>query len=119
MLEYGFAGYRMVKPVNMGDALGMAVPVRLGGSDSVSAVCGGSVSLLMARGEEKALSLEAALVPSVNAPVAKGDVLGEIRVLRDGEVAAAVPAVAGESVTLPGFLHGLLRIRGRFMFCER
>ena len=119
MLEYGFSGYRLVTPVQEGEALGMSVPVRLGGSDSVSAVCGGSVSLLMRKGEEKSLSLEAALVPAVHAPVKKGDVLGEIRILKDGQALASVPAAAGEDVALPGLVHALLRIRDRFMLTGR
>ena len=51
----------------------------------------------------------------VNAPVYAGDVLGEIRVRRDGEVVAVVPAVAGEDVQLPGMVDALIRIRDHFM----
>ena len=43
------------------------------------------------------------------------DVLGEIRVRRDGEVVAVVPAVAGEDVQLPGMVDALIRIRDHFM----
>jgi len=42
-------------------------------------------------------------------------VSGKFVDLRSGEVIASVPAVAGEAVELPGFLHGLLRIRNRFL----
>ena len=115
MLEYGFAGYKLFTPVASGDALGMDVAVRLGAEDLVSAVSGGGVSLLMKKGEEKEITLQAALVDTVNAPVAKGDPLGEIRVLRGEEVVAVVPAVAGDTVALPGMIASLLRIRERFM----
>ena len=115
MLEYGFANYRLFAPAAQGDALGMDVTVRLGARDRVSAVCGAGVSLLLRKGEEKAISLEAALPESVSAPVRAGDVLGEVRVLKGGEVIAALPAVAGETVELPGILDALLRIRNGFM----
>ncbi|MBP3657411.1 MAG: D-alanyl-D-alanine carboxypeptidase [Clostridia bacterium] len=115
MLEYGFARYSLFRAIGKGDALGMTVPVRMGGSDEISVVSGGDASLLLRRGEEKAVSLEAALVENATAPVQAGDILGEIRVLLSGEAAAVVPAVAGESVGLPGMLHALLRIRDRFM----
>lgn len=115
MLEYGFSGYQLFTPVGEGDSLGMSVPVRLGGRDSVSAVSGGAGSLLLKKGEERGVSLEAALVPSVTAPVYKGDVLGEIRVKQGDEVVLTVPAVAGETVELPGMLSALLRIRDHFM----
>ena len=115
MLEYGFANVQLVTPIAQGQALDMTVPVRLGGRDEVSVLSGGTCSLLERRGEKNALSLEAALVEKVNAPVYAGDVLGEIRVKRGNEVVAVVPAVAGEDVQLPGMVDALIRIRDHFM----
>ncbi len=115
MLEYGFAGYTLYAPVKEGDALGLSVPVRMGGSDEVSAVSGGAHSLLIRKGEQGDIALDVSLPDRVNAPVAKGEEIGEIRVMRAGEVIATVPAVAGEDVALPGMLHALLRIRDRFI----
>ena len=115
MLEYGFANVQLVTPITQGQALDMTVPVRLGGRDEVSVLSGGTCSLLERRGEKNALSLEAALVEKVNAPVYAGDVLGEIRVKRGDEVVAVVPAVAGEDVQLPGLVDALIRIRDHFM----
>ena len=115
MLEYGFANVQLVTPIAQGQALDMTVPVRLGGRDEVSVLSGGTCGLLERRGEKNALSLEAALVEKVNAPVYAGDVLGEIRVKRDDEVVAVVPAVAGEDVQLPGMVDALIRIRDHFM----
>lgn len=118
MLEYGFAGYQLFSPVKEGDALNMTVPVRLGGSDEVSVVSGGESALLLKKGEQNELSLDVALVERVDAPVKKGDVLGEIRVMKGNALAATIPAVAGETVELPGMLHALLRIRDRFMLVK-
>lgn len=115
ILEYGFANVQLVTPIAQGQALDMTVPVRLGGRDEVSVLSGGTYSLLERRGEKNALSLEAALVEKVNAPVYAGDVLGEIRVKRGDEVVAVVPAVAGEDVQLPGMVDALIRIRDHFM----
>lgn len=115
MLEYGFSAYQRFSPVREGDHLGMQVPVRLGGSDAVSAVSGGTCEMLIKKGSQGEVSIEAALAQSVNAPVKKGDVLGEIRVMQSGKVAARIPAVAGETVELPGMVHALVRIRDHFM----
>ena len=115
MLEYGFANVQLVTPIAQGQAMDMTVPVRLGGRDEVSVLSGGTCSLLERRGEKNALSLEAALVEKVNAPVYAGDVLGEIRVKRGDEVVGVVPAVAGEDVQLPGMVDALIRIRDHFM----
>ena len=91
------------------------MPVRLGGSDTVSAVSGGTCELLLRKGDQSRISLEVALAESVAAPVRRGDVLGEIRVRQGGETVQTLPAVAGETVELPGMLHALLRIRDHFM----
>ncbi len=115
MLEYGFAGYQLFSPVRAGDALGLSVPVRLGGSDEVSVVSGGSCALLLKKGEQGEITLDAALPESVPAPIRQGEQLGEIRIMRGGNVIASVPALAGETVELPGMLHALVRIRDRFM----
>ena len=115
MLEYGFANYTLLTPVKAGDSLEMSVPVRLGSRGEVGVVSGGGASLLLRRGEEGRVSLEAALLESVHAPVQRGDVLGEIRVRQAGGVVATLPAVAGEDVPLPGFVGSLLRIRDRFL----
>ena len=115
MLEYGFSAYQLYSPVKQGDSLGMDVPVRLGGRDRVAAVSGGTCGLLMKKGEQAGITLEAALAERVSAPVKKGDVLGEIRVKRGEEVLQVIPAVAGEDVALPGLVNSLLRIRNRFM----
>lgn len=115
MLEYGFSGYQLFCPVKEGDSLNMQVPVRLGGSDQVSTVSGGTSELLLKKGDQSRISLEVALAQSVAAPVRKGDVLGEIRVKQDGATVQTLPAVAGETVELPGMLNALLRIRDRFM----
>ena len=115
MLEYGFANVQLFTPIGEGDSLDMTVPVRLGGRDSVSVVSGGTGALLLRRGEQSGISLEAALLERVTAPVNRGDALGEIRVRRGDEILMTIPAVAGEDVALPGMLNSLLRIRDRFM----
>ena len=115
MLEYGFSVYQLYSPVKAGDLLGVDVPVRLGGRDTVSAVSGGTSGLLIKKGEQTDISLEAELAECVSAPVKRGDMLGEIRVKRGEEVLQVLPAVAGEDVALPGMIDSLIRIRDRFM----
>ncbi|MBR4039850.1 MAG: D-alanyl-D-alanine carboxypeptidase [Clostridia bacterium] len=115
MLEYGFSAYERFCPVKEGDALGAQVRVRMGGSDTVSALSGGRCDLLIRKGTQGEISLAASLAESVNAPIRKGDVLGEIRVMQSGQVVARIPAVAGETVELPGMVHALVRIRDHFM----
>ena len=118
MLEYGFSAYQRFSPVKEGDILGMQVPVRLGGSDSVTAVSGAGCDMLIKKGTQNEVSLEVSLIGSAQAPVKKGDVLGEIRVMQQGEIVQRIPAVAGETVELPGVVHALVRIRDHFMLAH-
>ena len=115
MLDYGFSAYQCFSPVKEGDELGMEVPVRLGGSDTVRAVSGGTCEMLIKKGTQHEIALEVSLAQSVNAPVRRGDVLGEIRVMQAGKIVQRIPAVAGETVELPGMVHALVRIRDHFM----
>lgn len=110
MLEYGFSTYRLFNVCQKGDNLGMDVQVKRGGVDLVPTAAGGNVVLLMRRGDESSISLEVALPESVQAPLRNGDVVGEIRVIKNNRVVATIPAVAGKDVNLPGYLEALLRI---------
>lgn len=110
MLEYGFTTYRLFSVCSKGDSLGLQVEVKRGGVDAVMASAGEDMVILMRRGDESAISLEIALPDSIQAPVSRGDVIGEIRVLKSGSIIATLPAVAGADVGLPGYLEALLRI---------
>ena len=110
MLDYGFANYRMTTLVPEGADLDMRVAVRLGTRDDVGAVSGEEISLLTRAGGENALNIEVALPETLDAPVRQGEPIGEIRVLQDGEIVARAPAVAAESVGMPGMIESLLRI---------
>ncbi|HEY7195676.1 MAG TPA: D-alanyl-D-alanine carboxypeptidase family protein [Gaiellaceae bacterium] len=50
---------------------------------------------------------------SVKAPVARGDRLGEVRVLQRGKVVAEAPLVAGRDVAAPSFAHRVAWYAGR------
>ena len=110
LLEYGFSTYRLLPVCQAGDALGEEVSVARGSADTVGAAAGAGMTLLIRRGEESSVSLQVALPEEVQAPVAKGDTLGELRVLKDGNLIATLPATASEDVGLPGYLEALLRI---------
>ena len=110
MLDYGFANYQLTQVAKQDERIGMRVTVRRGAQDEVDAVIGHGLAMLMRRGEEKGLRLEAVLPDSVTAPIRQGDPLGEARVMRGDEEVARLPLVAGQDVLLPGFLEGLLRI---------
>ena len=110
MLDYGFAGYRRIRLLNKGDLLGKYVPVHLGMAEQVEAAVGSGVSMLLKAGQEKQLALEVELPQQVEAPISEGQTIGMVRVLLNGQVIAKVPAVAAQSVGMPGLVEAFLRI---------
>lgn len=110
LLEYGFANYQLNQVGKQGDLTGLTVPVRYGSQETVQVAMGEEIALLLSKGQERDLRIEATLTERVTAPVAKGDVLGELAVLRGDERLMTVPAVAASDVNLPGYLEALFRI---------
>ncbi|MDR1261998.1 MAG: D-alanyl-D-alanine carboxypeptidase [Oscillospiraceae bacterium] len=110
MLEYGFANYQLNAVAKGGDLLGAEVPVRFGARNAVPAAIGSDVDLLLTKGKERDLAIEATLAESLPAPVRKGDPIGEVKVTLNGETILTIPAVAAIDVPYPGFVEGVLTI---------
>ncbi len=110
MLDYGFANYQRISIANKGDLLGEQLPIHGGAADSVDLALGSGLSMLLKNGQQSGLKLELSLPEYMDAPVAKGDVLGTVNVLLDGQVIAKLNCVAAVDVPRPGFIEGLYRI---------
>lgn len=110
MLDYGFANYQRIAIANKGDLLGESLPIHGGAADTVDLALGSGLSMLLKNGQQSGLKLELALPDYADAPVAKGDVLGTVNVLLDGQVIAKLNCVAAADVPRPGFIEGLYRI---------
>ena len=110
MLEYGFANYQRVTVARKGDLLGESLPVRGGAADTVDLALGSGLSMLLKNGQQSGLKLELSLPERVEAPIQRGDVLGMVNVLLNGQVIARLNCVAAADVPRPGFIEGLYRI---------
>ena len=110
MLDYGFANYQRIAIANTGDLLGESLPIHGGAADTVELALGSGLSMLLKNGQQSGLKLELALPDYADAPVVKGDVLGMVNVLLDGQVIAKLNCVAAADVPRPGFIEGLYRI---------
>ena len=110
MLDYGFANYQRIAIANKGDLLGESLPIHGGAADTVELALGSGLSMLLKNGQQSGLKLELALPDYTDAPVAKGDVLGTVNVLLEGQVIAKLNCVAAADVPRPGFIEGLYRI---------
>lgn len=97
LLDYGFANYALVT-VTPEQPLG-PVPVRLGEIDAVQPVLTADHTLLLEKASVAGMTQTVTLAEGVDAPVARGDRLGELTVTDGGGSPLAVlPILAGEDV---------------------
>ena len=109
LLDYGFANFALYTPAIQE---GASVPVKLGISESVAAVPGGAVSLLVDKAQRNSVTTEIELEESVTAPVSRGQRLGTLTVKAGEQVIARVPLVAETEVfrlTIPQLWGIVLR----------
>ena len=95
LLSYGFANWALV-PVRT-DAL-PPIPVRLGCTEYVQPVPARECTVLLERDKAAKVTTETVLDESVEAPVARGQRLGQITVQADGETVATIELVAARDV---------------------
>lgn len=108
LLSYGFSTYAL-KNVTPETPLA-PVPVTLGTQATVQPVLGEGGSLLLEKGKAGDLQQSVTLAESVEAPVARGDVLGTLSVTSGGEVVTEIPLLAGEEVPRVTYGQMLLRL---------
>lgn len=97
MLDYGFAVYDSVslgeKDIPIGTVL-----VEKGAEDSVEGVLAEDVNILVKKEEKQQITNEIYLEESLPAPIKKGDRLGEMTVLKNGEIIEKHDIVAQNDV---------------------
>ncbi len=108
MLDFGFANFAHFTPALTEPA---AVPVKLGVSETVSAVLAEPGPLLVKKGEQ--ITTRTELLPEIDAPVEAGQPLGELTVERGGEVLAVLPLVAEGAVEKLTWSDLFARLLGR------
>lgn len=116
MLDYGFAGYRLYPVAERGAAVRGRMPVSGGNQMDVALGLNADLTLLIKKGEERQITLEADLPESIFAPVLAGDEVGSVRVVRAGEVVARVPVVATESVAARSLGNGFRHVLEKWCF---
>lgn len=102
LLNYGFAGWTMVDAQPEEDI--PAVPVTLGKAETVAGEITQPLRILVEKSKAGAVTTEYTLSETVSAPVARGDSLGTLRVLVEGEPVLEAEITAVEDVARKGFL---------------
>ncbi len=109
LLDYGFANYTLYTPQIDLSAL-TPVPVLHGEEETVEPQVETLSPLLLKKGEEKKMTCTVELATDVEAPVAKGQIVGTVTVKKDGETAAVYPVRAKNEVKKLRFGVAFLRM---------
>ena len=94
LLDYGFANFALVNP----EVPETEIPVRLGDRGWVEAVPAEDPALLIDKGQRSSVNTHLELIPEIEAPVSRGQRLGEMTVRAGEQVLAKIPMVARDSV---------------------
>ena len=116
MMDYGFANYRRHPVSEKGTKIRGQLPVTGGSADAVTLELDADLTLLIQRGDEQKVTLEARLPETVQAPVHKGQQVGSVDVLLDGRVVAQVPVAAAEEIARRRFADGMKRVVSLWCF---
>ncbi len=97
IFDYGFARYRAVNFAEQGAVVGQ-LKVSKGQSDQVEILALDKVGVVVPKGEEKGFETNMELPAGVNAPVQKGQEMGEYVVTKNGREVLRVKLVAGDNI---------------------
>lgn len=98
MLDYGFHQYEVTPLYGKGKTIS-SVPVSKGDKAAVRLETADKISVLMKKGEKKGkFSKRVEIKKELQAPIKKGEVLGELTIKEDGKVVSKTPLIAKETV---------------------
>lgn len=97
LLDYGFANYSAEKGLPIGREMA-EIPVTKGRKETVSAVVGEEISILLQKEQGGDWETRLEVLPSLHAPVKAGEKAGELVYLVQGEEVGRVPLVTADEV---------------------
>lgn len=106
LLNYGFRFYETVALLSAGEEMDKP-RIWKGQQDYVGVGVADEVVLTLPRGKRKDLQQQVVLEKDILAPLAVGDIVGQLSLLLDGEVLRQIPVVALQPVEAGGFLARL------------
>ena len=101
LLGWGFGSFEKVTPIAANAVVGHA-KVSFGKADTVAAVLGAPWLLTVPRGQQVQTAIE--IKPNLEAPVAKGAVIGKVIATSNGKTVGETPLVAQAEVERSGLL---------------
>lgn len=110
MLDYGFANYTSKVVVRKGETLKKEMKIEGGSPHTIDVVAGEEVRLVMNKGEEKTLEKELVLQEGLQAPIQKGQQIGEVIIKQNGAELCRTPAVSAGDITQLNLMECVRRI---------
>ena len=109
LLDYGFNTYSY-KELGKKDDIINTIFVNKGTKSQVEAVLEENAGILLKKGSDKNIEQILNLEENVEAPISKGEKLGEISYLLDGETLATINIIAKEDVDKIGLLSIIKKV---------
>lgn len=109
LYNYGYARYRGVTVAEAGSQI-KVLPVEKGTLNQFPVVAQGRIGLMVPKGQEKEISHRLVLPPSLEAPVVKGQKVGEVILIQKGKDIAKFALVAGIDVPKASLWQQLGRV---------
>lgn len=109
LLDYGFANFDSVKLAEKGEPMGQVI-VEKGSPHQLNAVSAENISILVPKGDKEAIRGEIVLKEGLSAPIAQGDLLGEVVVFRQDKEIGRYPVVAEEDAEKAGLVELYIRM---------
>src|SRR5690606_4740708 len=108
LLDFGFRSFHRIHAAADGEPVG-EVRVPTGSPELIPVRTTGPLSVVVRRGEERAIVRRIEPRPGLTAPIATGDVVGELVAFVDGQEIGRIPVEAQRDSARVNFLVGLWR----------
>ncbi len=106
LLTSGFASYRAVDAAKAGAPVGSPITVRSGASPQVVGLAASDLRLTVPRADAAKVKIEIKVPNEVTAPVKKGQILGQVVVMRGDEPLGHVDVLAASDVASTSWFSG-------------
>ncbi len=111
LLDWGFANYGMY---HASDAVLEPIEV-VGGRENTCPISHKSFSVVLPKGKIAGVEMQVTLPENIAAPVKRGDTVGTVGFLSDGNLIGSIPISADADVEKINFFDVLLRMTARFL----
>lgn len=116
VLDYGFASYRSFQVAEKGARVRGEIPITGGSKQALPLLLGADLSLLIQKGDEQEIALVPNLPGSLHAPIAQGQKVGSVSVMRGGRKVGEIPVVAAEDVGRQTYRTGWGRVLDKWFY---